>query len=188
MTGHRPTPLFQESGRRVVPLDSPFTARRHPGRPPPGRDLGDLPRSRYRDLILGWCLHRGLPPDAAEDLTQDVLVKLFEQLPRHRHDPDRGPFRGWLKTVVNNALTDFWRRTAPARRPRGRRHGVPPAARPSVASPDAAGELSEAIEGHARATAAAVLERVRGKLKETTWQAFYQSVAETARPPRWPRG
>src|SRR6516162_11806038 len=66
--------------------------------------------SRYRGVILGWCLRRGLPPDGAEDLTQDILLKLFQQLPRYRHDPARGQFRGWLKAVVNNALTDFWRR------------------------------------------------------------------------------
>jgi RNA polymerase sigma-70 factor (ECF subfamily) len=66
--------------------------------------------ARYRGVILGWCLRRGLPPDSAEDLTQDILLKLFQELPRYRHDPARGQFRGWLKVVVNNALTDFWRR------------------------------------------------------------------------------
>ena len=134
--------------------------------------------TRYRDLILGWCLRRGLSADAAEDLTQDVLVKLFERLPRHRHDPDRGPFRGWLKAVVNNALTDFWRRQQ--RRPEdpavGGTEFLQRAA--NIASPEAACELSEVIEGHARAAAAAVFERVRVKVKETTWQAFYRSVAE----------
>ena len=66
--------------------------------------------ARYRDVILGWCLRRGLSPDGAEDLTQDVLLKLFQQLPQYHHDPARGQFRGWLKAVVNNTLTDFWRR------------------------------------------------------------------------------
>jgi hypothetical protein len=34
-------------------------------------------QGRYRGVILGWCLRRGLSPDGAEDLTQDVLLKLF---------------------------------------------------------------------------------------------------------------
>src|SRR5262245_13104707 len=65
---------------------------------------------RYHGVILGWCLRRGLPSDGAEDLTQDVLLKLFGQLPQYSHDPARGQFRCWLKAVVNNILTDFWRR------------------------------------------------------------------------------
>ena len=65
---------------------------------------------RYRDVIFGWCLRRGLLPDDAEDLTQDVLLKLFQQLPKYRHDPEQRQFRGWLKVVVNNTLIDFWRR------------------------------------------------------------------------------
>jgi RNA polymerase sigma-70 factor (ECF subfamily) len=133
--------------------------------------------ARYRDLILGWCLRRGLPWDRAEDLTQDVLLKLFEQLPRYRHDPDRGQFRSWLKTVVSNALADFWRRQQ--RRPEDSAVGGTAFLKRAaeLADPSAAGELSEVIEGHAQG-AAEVLERVRAKLKETTWQAFYQTMVE----------
>jgi RNA polymerase sigma-70 factor (ECF subfamily) len=133
--------------------------------------------ARYRGVILGWCLRRGLPPDGAEDLTQDVLLKLFQQLPRYRHDPARGQFRGWLKAVVNNALTDFWRRQG--QRPE---RGVGGSAflerLGSLANPEAAAELSTAIEEQAQSTAAEILERVRAKLKETTWQAFYQTMVE----------
>jgi RNA polymerase sigma-70 factor (ECF subfamily) len=135
-------------------------------------------QARYRGVILGWCLRRGLPADGAEDLAQDVLLKLFQRLPRYRHDPQQGQFRGWLKAVVNNAATDFWRRQR--RRPeRGAVGGTAFLERlGDLAGPEAAGELSGAIEDHARTTTAAVLERVRAKLKETTWQAFYQTMVE----------
>ena len=133
--------------------------------------------SRYRDVTLGWCLRRGLPPDAAEDLTQDVLLKLFRHLPRYRHDPARGQFRGWLKAVVNNALSNFWR--GQRRRPERGVGGTAFLERlGGLASPEAASELSVAIEDRARTTAAEVLERVRARLKETTWQAFYQTVVD----------
>ena len=133
--------------------------------------------TRYRAVILGWCLRRGLPPDAAEDLTQDVLLKLFRHLPRYRHDPARGQFRGWLKTVVNNALTDFWRRQQ-GRPERGVGGTAFLERLGDLASPEAAAELSGAIEDRSRTTAAEVLERVRARLKETTWQAFYQTVVD----------
>jgi RNA polymerase sigma-70 factor (ECF subfamily) len=129
-------------------------------------------------VLLGWCLRRGLSPECAEDLTQDVLLKLFQQLPHHQHDPSRGPFRGWLKAVVNNTLTDLWRR----QRRRPERGGVGGTAflerLGELASPEPAGELSDVIEGHARTTAAQVLDRVRAKVKETTWQAFYQTLVD----------
>jgi RNA polymerase sigma-70 factor (ECF subfamily) len=138
-------------------------------------------QDRYRGVILGWCLRRGLASDTAEDLAQDVLLKLFQQLPRYRHDPDRGQFRGWLKTVVNNALTDFWRQQR--RRPeRGAVGGTAFLEQlGAVASPDdeaASGELSAVIEEQARNTRAEALRRVRAKLKETTWQAFFQTQVE----------
>ena len=133
--------------------------------------------TRYRGVILGWCLRRGLAPDEAEDLTQDALLKLFQQLPHYHHDPARGQFRGWLKTVVNNILTDYWRRQQ--RQPEGAAvGGTTFLKRAGLASPQAAIELSTAIEDHARGTAAEIFERVRAKLKETTWQAFYQTIVE----------
>jgi RNA polymerase sigma-70 factor (ECF subfamily) len=135
-------------------------------------------QARYRGVILGWCLRRGLSPEGAEDLTQDVLLKLFEQLPHYRHDPSRGQFRGWLKAVVNNALTDFWRR----QRQRVERGGVGGTdfldRLGDLATPEPAGELSTMIEEQARTTAAEILDRVRARVKETTWQAFYQTMVE----------
>ena len=64
----------------------------------------------YRDVILGWGQRYGLDLHAAEDLTQEILIKLLEALPRHEHNPDRGRFRSWLKTVVRNVLADRRRR------------------------------------------------------------------------------
>lgn len=133
--------------------------------------------SRYRGVIFGWCQRRGLSPEDAEDLTQDILLKLFQQLPKYRHDPAQGQFRGWLKTVVNNALTDFWRRQQ--QRPQ---HAVGGTAflerQGGLAGPEAAVELSSVIEDQAQTIASAVLEQVRAKVKETTWQAFYQMMVE----------
>jgi RNA polymerase sigma-70 factor (ECF subfamily) len=135
-------------------------------------------QGRYRSVILGWCLRQGLSRDGAEDLTQDVLLRLFQQLPQYRHDPSRGQFRGWLKAVVNNALTDFRRRQRRRPEPGGVGGTAFLERLGELAAPEPAGELSAVIEDHARTTAAAVLDRVRAKVKETTWQAFYLTMVE----------
>ena len=134
--------------------------------------------ARYRDVIFGWCLRRGLPPDAAEDLTQEVMLKLFQKLPEYRHNPARGPFRSWLKTVVNNTVTDFLRHRQ--NHPEGVAIGGTAFLEwaGALADPESSGELSELIEDRAHTVASEVFARVRAKLKETTWQSFYQTLVE----------
>jgi len=132
---------------------------------------------RYGRKIYAWCRRWNLQGVDAEDLTQDVLLKLFQQLPRYRHDPQRGQFRGWLKVVVNNTLTDFWRRQR--RQLEGSAIGGSAFLERLVGLANPAGdELSAAIEEQAQSAGADVLRRVRDKLKETTWQAFYQTLVE----------
>jgi RNA polymerase sigma factor (sigma-70 family) len=130
--------------------------------------------ARYRDVILRWCRGRGVPRNCAEDLTQEVLLLLAQRLPHYHHDPERGRFRSWLQAVVHNVVTDFWRR----QRRRPECVGVGGSSflerLVGVRSPEDAEEPAGSSEGRA----AEILERVRGRLKETTWQAFYQSMVE----------
>ena len=48
----------------------------------------------------------------------------------------------------------------------------------ALASADGSGELSDLIEDRAQAVAGEVFARVRAKVKETTWQAFYQTLVD----------
>jgi RNA polymerase sigma-70 factor (ECF subfamily) len=59
----------------------------------------------YRPGILSLCRQRGLG-DEAEDVCQEVLLKLHQKLPTFEYDP-RKPFRGWLATVVRHAISDY---------------------------------------------------------------------------------
>jgi RNA polymerase sigma-70 factor (ECF subfamily) len=126
----------------------------------------------YRDVILGWCKRRGLNRDAAEDLTQEILIKLLDALPRYKHQPDRGRFRSWLKTVVENVLADHQRRQRRRPEPGGIGgstalewlHGLP--------SPAAAEELAAAVVNETSAWEAEVLDRVRARVEPASWEAF----------------
>ena len=62
--------------------------------------------ARYGPKIRGWCRQRGLQPADAEDVTQDVLLRLSRALKTFTYDPSR-TFRGWLRSVTQHALSDF---------------------------------------------------------------------------------
>lgn len=63
---------------------------------------------RYGRLIYDWCLNRRLQPADAEDVTQDVLVRMARTLKTFEYNP-KLTFRGWLRRVTENALADFFR-------------------------------------------------------------------------------
>lgn len=61
----------------------------------------------YTRRITGYVRPIILQPDAIEDVTQAVFIKLFRRLP-HLRDPTR--FEPWLFTLARNAGLDFLRR------------------------------------------------------------------------------
>src|SRR4051794_37476638 len=61
---------------------------------------------RYGRHIYRWCRQWKLQDADAEDVTQDILMKLAQKLPAFAYDPSRS-FRGWLKTVAHHAWRDF---------------------------------------------------------------------------------
>jgi len=65
----------------------------------------------YAPLVFYWARQKGLNADDASDLLQDVLATLLTKLPEFQYDPDRR-FRGWLRTITVNRVTDMHRRNA----------------------------------------------------------------------------
>src|SRR5438067_9189575 len=61
---------------------------------------------RYGPKIYAWCLHWRLQKADAEDVTQNVLLKLSHTLVGFTYDPSKS-FRAWLKTITRHALSDF---------------------------------------------------------------------------------
>jgi RNA polymerase sigma-70 factor (ECF subfamily) len=129
----------------------------------------------YAPLLRQWCLRRGLRADDADDLTQDLMIDLRDKLSNY----DRGrPFRPWLKAVVNNFLTTWWRE-------RERRIGAEGSARSEVlrrleglAAPDSVSEVLDSLHRSLGEDGRRVAAAVRAKVSEETWQAFYLTVCE----------
>jgi RNA polymerase sigma-70 factor (ECF subfamily) len=61
---------------------------------------------RYGRHIYRWCRRWKLQDADAEDVTQEILLKLAQKLRAFTYDPSRS-FRGWLKTVAHHAWRDF---------------------------------------------------------------------------------
>ncbi len=74
---------------------------------------------RYWPMIYALARHRGCSEHTAEEVVQDVMLKVFHQRDVFQYDPQHGRFRDWLGTVVRNQVTDYRRRPAERVRPRG---------------------------------------------------------------------
>src|SRR5437762_155337 len=61
---------------------------------------------RYGPKILQWCRGWRLQQADAEDVTQDVLLRVARQMQTFRYDPSRS-FRAWLRTVAYRAWCDW---------------------------------------------------------------------------------
>jgi RNA polymerase sigma-70 factor (ECF subfamily) len=134
-------------------------------------------QSCYGPVILAWCMRRGLDRHTAEDLTQDILFKLVRALPAD-FDSARGRFRSWLKAVVNNAVAD-WKRDRAARLAPGGLAGSPVLERvASLEAREAVDELGSACDRRSTTWAKSILERVRARVGDATWEAFHRRLVE----------
>jgi RNA polymerase sigma-70 factor (ECF subfamily) len=122
---------------------------------------------RYGRHIYRWCRRWNLQDADAEDVTQDILVKLVQKLRAFAYDPSRS-FRGWLKTVAHHAWRDF----ADSRRHAQRAAGdgrVQEFMLTLEAREDLAERLEEAFDLELLETAKV---RVRLRVAPHTWEAF----------------
>jgi RNA polymerase sigma-70 factor (ECF subfamily) len=122
---------------------------------------------RYGRHIYRWCRQWKLQDADAEDVTQNILVKLTQKLRGFVYDPSRS-FRGWLKTVAHHTWRDF---------EDGRRQAQPAAGDDQgqellltlEAREDLARRLEEAFDLELLEAAKV---RVRLRVAPHTWEAF----------------
>ncbi len=92
---------------------------------------------RYWPMIYALARHRGCSDHTAEEIVQDVMLKVFEQRDVFQYDPERGRFRDWLATVVRNKVAEYRRRPSQQIRGRGGDSDVGLMQRKADAEPDA---------------------------------------------------
>jgi RNA polymerase sigma-70 factor (ECF subfamily) len=127
---------------------------------------------RYRPMIRAWCLNWRLQDSDADDVVQDVLLKLLGAIQKFHYDPARS-FRAWLKTVTQSALSDFI-----AARKKSRSGGA--AALDLISeSDDARSDLENRLEeAYDAELLELAIERVKRRVKPTTYQAFQLTMID----------
>ena len=64
---------------------------------------------RYHRRIYNICYRFAGSGDDAQDLTQEVFIKMYRTL--NSYDVDRGAFMTWVTTITRNLLVDHFRKT-----------------------------------------------------------------------------
>jgi RNA polymerase sigma-70 factor (ECF subfamily) len=129
--------------------------------------------ARYGPVILQWCRGWRLQESDAEDVTQEVLLKLNGLMVRFVYDPS-GSFRGWLKTLTHHA----WRDLVAGRRRAGLGDGDLRMVE-LLKSIQACDDLVEQLDAEFRQEVMdRAMERVQRRVSARTWDAFRLTALE----------
>jgi RNA polymerase sigma-70 factor (ECF subfamily) len=121
----------------------------------------------YGAKIYEWCRSWRLQEADAQDVTQNVLLKLAEKMKEFTYDPARS-FRAWLKTITHHAWSDFLR----ARQRPGLGSGDSHVA-DLLQNTEARADLDQRLEKeYDRELLEEAIVRVRLRVAPQTWQAF----------------
>ncbi len=136
---------------------------------------------RYAPQVFAWCRRHKLQDSDAADVTQEVLTRLVRTMRSFAYDPSRGSFRGWLKTVTQNAIRDLIAES----RKQGRGAGDTLTARllEQISDDTASAELEERITAqYERELLEEAGMHVQARVKPTTWSAYHMTAAEQKTP------
>jgi RNA polymerase sigma-70 factor (ECF subfamily) len=127
----------------------------------------------YGPRIYAWCRKWNLQEADAQDVTQNVLLKLARKMGEFAYDPSRS-FRAWLKTLTYHAWADF----LDGRRRPGQGSGDSQTLdilNRVEAREDLVRQLEEEFD---RELLEEAMARVRLRVAPQTWQAFVLTALE----------
>ncbi len=130
----------------------------------------------YTPLLCNWLQRYQLQAADIDDLIQEVLLYVAEELPKFQHNGRPGAFRCWLRTILAYRLRKFW--TA---RDRHQAAGGSHVLEQIQKLEDPASGISQIWNReHDQQVAHTLLEMVRPRFNDSTWQAFSRTVLEGA--------
>jgi RNA polymerase sigma-70 factor (ECF subfamily) len=130
----------------------------------------------WTPLIYTRCRRQGLSPDDAEDVTQNVLIRVFAGFSRFQRDGLKNRFRFWIASITRNVLADFFK----SRKYRPVAAGGSDARQVMESQPDLVAEDDSVWCGPLQVVAQA-LRTVERDVAANSWQAFqlvqYQNLS-----------
>jgi RNA polymerase sigma-70 factor (ECF subfamily) len=127
----------------------------------------------YGGKIYAWCRHWHLQEADAQDVTQNVLLKLAQKMKEFTYDARRS-FRAWLKTLTHHAWSDFLRSRQRPGLGSGDSH-VEDILNSTEAREDLDKQLEQEFD---REVLEEAMLRVRLRVAPQTWQAFRLTALE----------
>ena len=129
---------------------------------------------RYQPRLLAWGRRWGLQDSDAQEVAQNVMVRLASKLRVLSYDPSLS-FRGWLYTIARNAWSDF----VSDQRKRSMSADPTEVLQRLEAREDLEQRLAEVFDLELLEEATS---RVKARVEEKTWEAFRRTamLEETA--------
>jgi RNA polymerase sigma-70 factor (ECF subfamily) len=127
----------------------------------------------YGGKIYVWCRKWNLQEADAQDVTQNVLLKLAQKMREFTYDPGRS-FRAWLKTLAHHAWSDFLEAKQRPGLGSGDSH-VAEVLHSTQAREDLHKQLEEEFD---RELLEQAMLRVRLRVAPQTWEAFRLTTLE----------
>src|SRR5437763_10876499 len=127
----------------------------------------------YGAKVYAWCRKWNLQEADAQDVTQNVLLKLARKMGEFTYDPSRS-FRAWLKTLTHHAWSDFLESRARPGLGSGDSHAAD-ILHSVEAREDLVRQLDEEFD---RELLQEAMLRVRLRVAPQTWQAFPLTALE----------
>jgi RNA polymerase sigma-70 factor (ECF subfamily) len=131
-------------------------------------------RDIYSPMICHWLSRLPNLDNEVDDLTQEVLVVLFRELPSFERRRD-GSFRAWLRQITVNQMFAFCR----ARRKQPLAMGGPQTDELLAQLADPTSDLAQQWDrDHDKHVFQKLLAIVEGDFEPSTWQAFTRFAVE----------
>lgn len=130
--------------------------------------------SIYRPVIVRVAVAKGLQPNDAEDLAQQVLISTSLKIASWERDPQRGRFRTWLSRVIRNAAVN-----ALTRRMADRGLGGTTAIQRLQTHTSPESELEAIDLQWQREAFRWAADRIRNEFQVATWDAFWLTAVES---------
>lgn len=127
----------------------------------------------HAPLVYMWCRMKGLDAETARDVGQDVFAAVARGLDKFDRNGPGGTFRGWIRTITENKIRDYWRKSNSQHHAAGGSKAIE--ALREFPEPD----YSTLDEGTAdKGFLIHVLNYAKQHIKPAHWQVFWQIAIE----------